>query len=316
MTPEKQRRVLSLFQAKLADTTTRPEGPAFLSSPCHAWILPEDDFQQVPQLRAPTQDQQRVAPSTEQRMGTTPDITAVQDLRRMSNTPPIMNAPNPTTKRALKSTKWVHRRITRNNVPGTIPPITPTIPQCPIQTADAATPVRRSPRLGKMAQRILTTRLPRKIPKVRFIPITGRLRNHNINSQQAMNFLTDEVWNNLPQHFTPANLRPKEDATTANLEHLEMPMIHPTTGETISSYKKLMNDPATMEIWQTAFEKDFGGMAQGDNKTGQKGTNAIFVMTHEEILLIPADRTITSSSIFVHRRQIHILFASQQAETS
>ena len=40
-----------------------------------------------------------------------------------------------------------------------------------------------------------------------------------------------------------------------------------------------MHDPATSEIWQTAFGKDFGGMAQGDVKTGQKGTNAIFVMT-------------------------------------
>jgi hypothetical protein len=70
-------------------------------------------------------------------------------------------------------------------------------------------------------------------------------------------------------------------------------MVHPTISETISSYKKLMNNPATMEIWQTAFGKDFGGMAQGDNKTGQKGTNAIFVITHAEILLIPADRTIT-----------------------
>jgi hypothetical protein len=72
-----------------------------------------------------------------------------------------------------------------------------------------------------------------------------------------MNFLTDEVWNNSPQHFTPKNLRPKEAATAANLEHLAMPMVHPMTGETISSYKKLMNDPATMEIWQTAFGKDF-----------------------------------------------------------
>ena len=63
-----------------------------------------------------------------------------------------------------------------------------------------------------------------------------------------------------------------------------------------------MNDPATMEIWQTAFGKDFGGMAQGDNKTGQKGTNAIFVMTHEEILLIPADRTITHARVIVDFR--------------
>ena len=117
-----------------------------------------------------------------------------------------------------------------------------------------------------------------------------------------MNFLTNEVWNNSPQHFTPKNLRPKEAATAANLEHLAMPMIHPTTGETISSYKKLMNDPATMEIWQTAFGKDFGGMAQGDNKTGQRGTNAIFVMTHAEILLIPADRTITYARVVVDFR--------------
>jgi hypothetical protein len=60
-------------------------------------------------------------------------------------------------------------------------------------------------------------------------------------------------------------------------------MVHPITGETISSYKKLMNDPATAEVWQTAFGKEFGGMAQGDNKTGQKGTDAMFVMTHDAI---------------------------------
>ncbi len=40
-------------------------------------------------------------------------------------------------------------------------------------------------------------------------------------------------------------------------------------GKTITSYKKLMNNPAKMEIWQTAFGKDFGGMAQGNNKTRQ-----------------------------------------------
>ena len=61
-------------------------------------------------------------------------------------------------------------------------------------------------------------------------------------------------------------------------------MVHPIMGETISSYKKLMHDPATAEIWQTAFGKDFGGMmTQGDNKTGHKGTNAMFVMSHKEI---------------------------------
>jgi len=63
-----------------------------------------------------------------------------------------------------------------------------------------------------------------------------------------MNFLADKVRNNSPQHFAPTNLRPKEEDTAANLEQLAMPMIHPTTGKTISSYKKLMNNPATMEI--------------------------------------------------------------------
>jgi hypothetical protein len=66
-----------------------------------------------------------------------------------------------------------------------------------------------------------------------------------------------------------------------------MPMVHPTNGESISSYKCLMLDPAMSEVWQMAFSKDFGRMAQGDNKTGQKGTNSIFVMTHNEIKLIP-----------------------------
>jgi hypothetical protein len=47
-----------------------------------------------------------------------------------------------------------------------------------------------------------------------------------------------------------------------------------------------MHDPATAETWQTAFGKDFGGMTQGDDKTGQKGTNAMFVMNHDEIRTI------------------------------
>jgi hypothetical protein len=60
-----------------------------------------------------------------------------------------------------------------------------------------------------------------------------------------------------------------------------------------------MHNPATMEIWQTAFGKDFGGMVQGNNKTGQKGTYSIFVMTHDEILLIPADQTVTYARVVV-----------------
>jgi hypothetical protein len=45
----------------------------------------------------------------------------------------------------------------------------------------------------------------------------------------------------------------------------------------------LMHNPVTAEILQTAFGKDFGGMAQGKNKTSSKGKNTMFVMTHEKI---------------------------------
>jgi hypothetical protein len=68
-----------------------------------------------------------------------------------------------------------------------------------------------------------------------------------------------------------------------NFEHYVNPMVHPVTGCTIKSYTKLTHDPAMAEIWQTTFGKDFGGMAQGCNKTGKKGTNTMFVMMHDEI---------------------------------
>jgi hypothetical protein len=69
-----------------------------------------------------------------------------------------------------------------------------------------------------------------------------------------------------------------------DLEHYAMPMIHPVTGATIISYCKLMNNLATAEILMTAFGKDFGGMSQGNNKMGQKGTNAMFVMSPSDIV--------------------------------
>jgi hypothetical protein len=81
-----------------------------------------------------------------------------------------------------------------------------------------------------------------------------------------------------------------------------MPMVHPITGETITSYKKLMKDPVTQETWMMAFGKDFGGTSQGDNKTGQVGTNAMFIMDPKDIPNIPADRTVTYANVLVDFR--------------
>jgi hypothetical protein len=79
-------------------------------------------------------------------------------------------------------------------------------------------------------------------------------------------------------------------------------MVHPVTDETITSYKKLMKDPVTQETWMTAFGNDFGGMAQGENKMGQVGTNAMFVMDPKDIPNIPAERTVTYANVVVDYR--------------
>jgi len=102
-------------------------------------------------------------------------------------------------------------------------------------------------------------------------------------SQSALNVMMMHEVLTIHLPFTPRKLVPPTYTDSTNYAHFAAPMIHPTTGEIISSYKRLMHDPATAEVWQMAFGKDFGGMAQGDRKTGQKGTNSVFVMTHKEI---------------------------------
>jgi hypothetical protein len=103
-------------------------------------------------------------------------------------------------------------------------------------------------------------------------------------TQQAINVLTIQEEVSLGTMYTlQVLLKEQAQVLPTMFEHFASPMVHPIMGETISSYEKLMSNPATAEIWQTAFRKDFGGMAQGDNKMGQKGTNAMFVMTHDEI---------------------------------
>ncbi len=120
-------------------------------------------------------------------------------------------------------------------------------------------------------------------PPVTFTPIPSGARQRVV-TQQAINVLTIQEKVATNNAFTPKTLMEFVVMHgSTKFKHYATLMVHPVTGETISSYRKLMNDPATAEVWQTVFEKDFGGMCQGDNKTGQKGTNAIFLTTHDEI---------------------------------
>jgi hypothetical protein len=125
------------------------------------------------------------------------------------------------------------------------------------------------------------------------------LQNRNIISQEDINFLTKYVWANSPDVFTPAKLKSKIAPSCLDFAQIAVPMVHSTTRQTISSYKHLMHNPDTTKIWQTAFGKDFGGMAQGNLKTGQKGTNSVFVMTHAEIQGIPRNQMVTYARVVV-----------------
>ena len=69
-------------------------------------------------------------------------------------------------------------------------------------------------------------------------------------------------------------------------------VVHPDTGETVTQYKKLANDPNNAELrelWCTGFGKEVGRMAQGDDKTNTPGTNCMFVMSHAQIAKMHAE---------------------------
>ncbi len=216
----------------------------------------------------------------------------------ITNAPPIMLTRNRTAKRVLKTTKRLNRRITRNNTPGivllpgvinSVPPMNaPTaralqwIPQLPEGSFNCsilfmAQPAPRTRQRGAASTQIQPDR-QQTSTRTAIPSTTGQLNitRHAINIltlKEQASFNTIYITTKLMQHAK----------IPVHFEHYANPMVHPVTGETILSYKKLMNDPATAEVWQTVFGKDFGGMAQGENKTGQKGANAMFVMTREDI---------------------------------
>jgi hypothetical protein len=125
--------------------------------------------------------------------------------------------------------------------------------------------------------------MPTVVAPATYTPIPNHVRQRLV-TQHALNALMCYKQNHINFLFTPTALLPSVvKIAPSHIEHFALSMVHLVTGETISSYKKLMHDPATAEIWQTAFGKDFGVMAQEDFKMGQNGTNAIFLVTHDKI---------------------------------
>ena len=82
-------------------------------------------------------------------------------------------------------------------------------------------------------------------------------------SQEAINFITESVhgtnmniWT--PEVFLTADTLSSHGTSThdADLEHFCAPVVHPETGETIVSYKKLQRDPVMKEFGQEQWEKN------------------------------------------------------------
>jgi hypothetical protein len=121
-----------------------------------------------------------------------------------------MKTRNPNAKQALKTTKHLHRQVTRNNMPG--------IMSVPNITQDMNTVAHSH------AQRINTN-----APKATKCAVT-RKTHHHIVMQHAINVLTLQ-----------------EQATYSTVLRAS-PLVHPLMRQTISSYKKLMNNPATAEV--------------------------------------------------------------------
>ena len=224
------------------------------------------------------------------------DQTAIP-IQRVA-TPTVTTTTNPTDPRTLQTKPRSHQRITRANTPGMVPPIVPT---------ETARQDRRSRRLNPDIDEEPVTITPIE-PNWSRIPLTSP----NMISQEALNLITDtsyqmsnKAWTPTTNDFissSPTSTDHRTSRYDVDIEHFCAPVVHPVTGKTISNYKTLARDPITRETWTTALGKEFGNIAQGDHKTGEKGTDCVFVMNHEQIRAIPKDRVVTYARIVVDFR--------------
>jgi hypothetical protein len=184
----------------------------------------------------PVVNKQRVTEATqlqvqaeEQRvMDDTPIIT----IPCITDLPTIMQTRNPSAKRALKGTKCFHRHITRNNTPDIMP--------VPAITQDWDP--------NSLISLQCSTRMQMQMQMTQ----PGR--------QHAVNVLTVQEQASFCMVHTPQSFM-KYAKMHIKYEHYACPMVHPIMGQTKTSHKNLMRDPAMLDVKQTAFGRVFGGMA-------------------------------------------------------
>ena len=93
------------------------------------------------------------------------------------------------------------------------------------------------------------------------------------------------------------------NATPSRLEEVANGVVHPVTNETITKYKKLVNNPLLRYDWMKGMCKELGRLAQGCGKEVAddyvKGTNTVLFMDLDEIKMIPKDQVVIYARIVV-----------------
>jgi hypothetical protein len=156
---------------------------------------------------------------------------SARPIKRISDAPAIMKARDPMAKRNLKKYARTHRRITRNNTPGAVPAIQRVLaPVLILPDTGPAPATRRS-------NRVKTTTTPVIIiPPYRLLG-GGTRASARLISQQSFNAMTMREALTPTLAFTPRTFVPIAYADNVpNFAHFASPMVHPTTGETISSF--------------------------------------------------------------------------------
>ena len=172
--------------------------------------------------------------------------------------PPVTTTSNPTAPATTRAAPRTHVRSTINNTPGIM---------AHIKQPKAA--ARKSPRLNP--QLVPEVPIVAATPNSERIPFFSTFSNHMIISQEAVNLVTQRVWDTPDNTWTPKDIlvhSPTKHASMdgfheVDIDHFYAAVVHPYTGETITQYKELAKDPNAKlrEVWETGFGKEVRRMA-------------------------------------------------------
>ncbi len=200
-----------------------------------------EDILHPPTMVDALQGEQRVREEEQRVIDESPILT----VPRIIDAPPIMQVRNQEAKRVLTITPQIHWRLTQNNTPGGVPLIRRAHPIPESDTPDQPLMTITAPPGRRCSLR--TKQKPTSPPTMRR-PLPLQATQHIV-ARQAMNVLTIKEKATFNAMFTPCNLMQHTAIPFAHhFEQYANLMVRPMTGVTISSYKKLMQDPATAEI--------------------------------------------------------------------